>query len=217
MRFSPLARRFSKTARASWGSAGLALLLAAGCASAPPPKPPPTEAAAGTPDVPVSALVGNWLFEIEMGTRTVEGSLHFTNANGVVAGTWTSAEGNEYELKDIRIQGNVISWTGDGPAGSQVASGTIDGTSMKGTMKRAARRGSGDGSTGSSGSGSRGGSDDAAPAPDGDAVSRGGGRRGGGGGRGGGRRASANSKVTWSAYKSAPESPAASPTPVVPQ
>lgn len=219
MRSSCIVGRFSRAAaRAALACACFALLLTGGCASSTPPKAPPATASADTPDVPVSALVGNWLFEIKMGSRTVEGSLHFTNGNGVVAGTWTSAEGNEYELKDIRIKGNVVSWTGDGPGGTQAASGTIDGTSMKGTMKRAARRRNGDGSSGSSGS--SGGSDDAPPPSDGDTTPRGGGRRGGG--RGSGRRGGSTSTVTWSAFKSVGESgeskaPSPSPTPAAPR
>ena len=196
----------------------IAVAFLPGCAASKPPAAPQPAAAApaGTPDVPPDAVAGNWLFLVKMGSRTLEGSLHFTNKNGVLAGTWTSSEGNEYELKDIRIKGADISWTGDGPGGVSAASGTIDGTSMKGTMKRAARRrGDGGSGSGSSGSGSSG--DDAPPPSDsGDGSSRGSGRRGGR--SGGGRRGGGSSgSITWSAFKSLPPAsetaPSAAPTP----
>lgn len=190
--------------------------LAACAASKPPATPQPAAAApAGTPDVSPDALAGNWLFEMKMGSRTLEGSLHFTNKNGVLAGTWTSAEGNEYELKDIRIKGDTITWSGDGPGGVSAATGKIDGTSMKGTMKRTAGRGNGSNGSGSSGSGTSG--DDAPPPSDGDSPRGGGGRRGGGRSGGGRRGSSSTGSITWSAFKSlAPASetaPAAAPTP----
>jgi hypothetical protein len=211
---------FASVSASAFASAFIVMAFQAGCsASKPPAAPQPAAAApAGTPDVPPEALAGNWLFEVKMGSRTLEGSLHFTNKNGVLTGTWTSAEGNEYELKDIRIKGADVSWTGDGPGGVSAASGTIDGTSMKGTMKRAARRrgdaSNGNGS-GSSGSGSSG--DDAPPPSDsGDGSSRGSGRRGGR--SGGGRRGGGSSgSITWSAFKSLPPAsetaPAPAPTP----
>ena len=204
----------SKTRRAGGGAAAFALaaLLSGSCASTPPPPPPPPPPVAAAKSVPPEALAGNWLLEVKMGSRTLEGGLHFANSKGDLVGSWTSAEGNEYELKKISIAGDQISWDVDGPSGSQHATGKIDGLSMKGTMKRAGGRGGRDGSAGPSGQGDTAGGSGERP--------RGGGGRSGGG-RGGRGRAggSGGSEITWSAWKtltptgeSAP-SPTPAPTP----
>jgi hypothetical protein len=209
------------------GSAGrltalsvLCLSLFVGCAAAPRPAPP----AARPPAVRPEAIAGNWLFEVKAGSRTFEGSLHFSVVRGVLAGTWTSAEGREWELSKLALDADTISWESDGPAGRMRASGKIDGSSMKGTMKRVARA-RGEGSSGSSGSDSPDGDSGETPRGEG---SRGGGRGGyGRGGRGGGRGGrgggGGSTSVTWSAFQSVvpAENPApaataspAAPTPI---
>lgn len=186
-----------------------AVVIAVGrCASAPPP-PPPRPAAVKS--VPPEALAGNWLFAVQMGGRTIEGSLHFSVVRGVLAGTWTSSEGREFELEHVAIDGNGVSWESDGPSGRMRASGKIDGSSMKGTMKRAGRS-SGDGRGGSAGSGASGSGQTAPPpngepgdTPSGTGDTSGGGRMGGrgrGSGRGGRGRGGATGAVTWTAFKS---------------
>jgi hypothetical protein len=195
-------------------AAALAGLLSGSCASTPPPPPPPPPAAA-TKSVPPEALAGNWLLEVKMGSRTLEGGLHFANSKGVLVGSWTSADGNEYELKKISISGDQISWDVDGPSGSQHATGKIDGLSMKGTMKRAAGR-RGDGSADPSGQGDSTGSGE--PSRGGAAGGRSGGGRGGRGRRGGSGGGGAG--ITWSAWKTLapagesapPPTPAATPS-----
>ncbi|MEO8430089.1 MAG: hypothetical protein ABI592_01180 [Acidobacteriota bacterium] len=206
-----------------------ALLLAAGllayCASNEPPAParasspspaPPTFVPSdGARSVPPQALAGNWLLEVRVGSRTLEGGLHFTNTNGVLVGTWTSAEGNEFELTKIAISGDQVSWDVDGPSGSQHATGTIDGLSMKGTMKRTGKREGRGSSADSEGEASPTGESAESP------PSGSGGRTGGGhGGRGGGRRLGSGRSgggggITWTAYKTISAAPAApvAPTP----
>ena len=201
----------------------LAALFSGSCASTPPsassPSPasssassssssPPPESGAAR-SVSPDALAGNWLLELKVGSRTLEGGLHFANTNGVLVGTWTSAEGDEYELKKISISGDEISWDVDGPSGSRHASGKIDGLSMKGTMKRAARkRGDRDASADPPDRDPAG--DSTEPPPDAASGGRTGGGRGGR--RGGGRRggSSGGEGITWSAYKTmeAPAAPA---------
>ena len=175
-------------------------------------------------------LAGNWLVQMKMGTRTVEGSLHFALTSGVLVGTFTHSDGTEQELKDVEIKGNEVAWDIESGGGKQHSRGTVDGTSMKGTVKRSsARRG---GQRGGGGGGNPDGetgdgdhptnpSDGGAP-PEGSSGGGsyggrhgGGGRRGGGGGRGG----SGSSEITFVAYKSVPPvevtgaPPAAAPTP----
>ena len=194
----------------------LAALLSGSCASTPPPAPLPAPPAAAAKSVPPEALAGNWLLEVKMGSRTLEGGLHFANSKGDLVGSWTSAEGNEYELKKISIAGNEISWDVDGPSGSQHASGKIDGLSMKGTMKRAAgRQGGRDGSAGPSGQGDAAGGSGERPRGGG-----GGGRSGGGrGGRGRAGGSGGGAETTWSAWKTltpageSVPSPTPAPTP----
>jgi len=183
--------------------------LSGSCASTPPPPPPPQPASAAR-SVSPEALAGNWLLEVKMGSRTLEGGLHFANSKGELVGSWTSADGNEYELKKISIAGDQISWDVDGPSGSQHAKGKIDGLSMKGTMKRAAGgRGGRDGSADPSGQGD----------PQGDSGERSrGGATGGrsGGGRGGrGRRGGSGgaAEITWSAWKTLPPAGESAPSP----
>ena len=201
-----------------------ALLVVGGCSQSPPPAPAaPAANPAAVRVVKVvkpDEIVGNWLLAVQMGNRTIEGSLHFSVERGVLAGTWTSADGREFELSKIAIDGDGVSWESDGPAGRMRASGKVDGSSMKGTMKRAPRsRDSAGGSAGSSGSGSAdgSGSSGAPPPSDGDSSGssgRGGrGRMGGRGGRGG--RGGSSGNVTFTAYKSAPplEAPVPAPTP----
>lgn len=188
--------------------AALSLSLLGGCAAAPPPAPP----AARAPAVRPQAIAGNWLLEVKAGSRTFEGSLHFSVVSGVLAGTWTSAEGREWELSKLAIDADGISWESDSPVGRMRASGKVDGSSMKGTMKRAARA-RGEGSSGSSGSDSPDGDSGETPRGEG---SRGGGRGGyGRGGRGGGRGGRGGSggstSVTWSAFQSVV--PAETPAP----
>lgn len=182
-------------------SRGLALLaLSLSCGFCAPAKAP----ASAAPRAAVSpqALVGNWLFEMKVGGRSIEGSLHFSVAGGILAGSLTSSEGGERELKNLEIKDDRVSWDMEGPGGPEHATGTVEGSSMKGTMKRtAARRGEG--------------GDRSAPPPAGGGMGRtGGGGRGGGRGRSGGRD---SSEITWSAFKSVPPvetgAPSATPTP----
>jgi hypothetical protein len=185
-----------------------ALGVLAGCSSSSSPPPPAAPVAADTraaTPVPVTpqTLAGNWLLNVKAGSRTIEGSLHFSVERGVLAGTWTSADGREFELSKIEIDGDSVSWESDGPAGRTHATGKFDGTSMKGTMKRAAR------SRGSSSSGGSSDSGDSAPPTDsnGEGGSTGGSTHGGGRGHGrgsrGGRSGSGSSGgITWTAYKS---------------
>lgn len=198
-----------------------AAVLAVGrCASAPPP--PPAQPAA-VKSVPPEALAGNWLFAVKMGGRTIEGSLHFSVVRGVLAGTWTSSDGREFELEHVAIDGDGVSWESEGPAGRMRASGKIDGSSMKGTMKRAGRSSNG---SGASGSGQAGSGQTTPPpngepgdTPSGSGDTSGGGRSGGrgrGSGRGGrGRGGSTGGAVTWTAFKSnvPVEAPGGSPPP----
>jgi hypothetical protein len=155
-------------------------------------------------------LAGNWLFEMKVGGRSVEGSLHFAVTSGVLAGTFTRSDGNEQELKNIEIKDNIVAWDVEGGAGKQHAKAAVDGSSMKGTLKRSGGgrggRGGGspDGETGESGN-----SDAPREGGGGRRGGRGGGgRRGGGGGTG---------EITFIAYKSVPPvetgAPAATPTP----
>ncbi len=158
--------------------------LSFSCASTPPSTSRAPETAARS--VPPKALVGNWLLEVKIGSRNVEGGLHFANSNGVLVGTETSAEGNEFELKKISIAGDRVSWDVDGSAGSQYVTGKIDGLSMKGAP--AEEGGGRDRSAGAS--------DD--PSPGGSPGGRsGGGRAGHGRGRSGSGGGSA--EITWSA------------------
>jgi hypothetical protein len=174
-------------------------------------------------------LAGNWLVEMKMGTRTVEGSLHFALTSGVLVGTFTRSDGTEQELKDVEIKGNEVAWDVEGGGGKQHSRATVDGTSMKGTVKRSSARrggqrgGSGGGNPdGETGEGDRPANPDGGAPPEGSSGGGsyggrhgGGGRRGGGGGRGG----SGSSEVTFVAYKSVPPvevtgtPPAAAPTP----
>ncbi|HEY6147206.1 MAG TPA: hypothetical protein VIZ69_05890 [Thermoanaerobaculia bacterium] len=203
-------------------------LAAAGvaCSSSPSPAPPQPAAAAAPatrpPDgaapaaVTPAMLAGNWLFEMKVGGRSVEGSLHFAVAWGVLAGTFTRSDGNEQELKNIEIKGNQVAWDIEGTGGKQHAKGTVDGSSMKGTVKRTGGRGGrGGGGNPDGEAGDPGGSD--TPRDGGGTPSGGGGRRGGRGG--GGRRGGGGgtSEITFIAYKSVPPvetgAPAPTPTP----
>jgi hypothetical protein len=198
----------------SFAAAGLAFSWMA-CTSSPPPSPsaaarPPERAASVAVPVTPAMLAGNWLFEMKIGGRSVEGSLHFAVTSGVLVGTFTRSDGNEQELKNIEIKDNGVSWDVEGGGGKQHAKATVDGSSMKGTLKRSGGgrggRGGGspDGETGESGN---------SDAP----RQGGGGRRGGRGG--GGRRGGGGgtTEITFSAYKSVPPvetgAPAATPTP----
>ncbi len=165
-------------------------------ASAPAPPPPPV-----TPD----AIAGNWLFEMKAGGRSIEGSLHFTATNGILAGSLTRSDGNEQELSNIKIDGDKISFDLAGQRATQHADGTVGGSSMKGTIKIKASGGRRSGRGGDSADGS----DEAAPPPSGGGGYRGGGR---GRGRGGSGRAP---EITWSAYKSVapPSGERSQPTP----
>jgi len=199
-------------------TAACTLLLAA-CATSPAPSSPAPAAtprsaegaAAAAAPVTPAMLAGNWLFEMKMGGRSVEGSLHFGVTSGVLVGTFTRSDGNEQELKNIEIKENVVTWDVEGGGGGkQHAKATVEGSSMKGTLKRSGGgrggRGGGnpDGETGESG--------DSAPPREG-----GGGRRGGrgGGGRRGGR--GGTTEIAFIAYKSVPPvettAPPATPTP----
>ncbi len=187
---------------------GIVLVMtvaAIGCASR---ASAPAGAAAGdapTKTVSPEALSGFWLFEMKAGGRTIEGSLHFRVERGVLAGTLTGSDGNERELSNLALKADGVSWDFEGALGRQHAEGKIDGSSMKGKMKRAARSRSGRGSSGTE--------DEPEPEdqPRGGGGMGGGGGRGGGGGGGrggagrGGRRAPGRGagEVTWSAYKSA--------------
>ena len=189
----------------------------AGTSSSPrpvtPAGKPQAETAAKT--VAPEALAGYWLFEMKAGGRSIEASLHFRAEHGVLAGTFTGPDGNERELSDLALKEDGVSWNFEGPLGRQHAEGKLDGTSMRGTMKRAARARRAQGSSGS----------DDEPDPRESPRGSGGGAGGprGGGGRGGGGRGgrrgsgSAAAEVTWSAYKSAlppSETPAPARTPV---
>ncbi|MDQ6894731.1 MAG: hypothetical protein M3167_18910 [Acidobacteriota bacterium] len=202
-------------------AAGLAIFWTACASSPPPPSPPPTSAprpaegsAAVRAPVTPAMLAGNWLFEVKMGGRSVEGSLHFAVTSGVLAGTFTRSDGNEQELKNIEIKENVVAWDVEGGGGKQHAKATVDGSSMKGTLKHSGGgRGGKGGSSPNGETGDSGG--DSAGAPSG-----GGGRRGGGGGRGGGGRrggGGGTTEVTFIAYKSVPPvetgAPILKPTP----
>jgi hypothetical protein len=212
-----LADRSAKIARTALAAAVVvAGLLSGSCASTPPPPPPPPPPPSAAKSVSPEALAGNWLLEVKVGSRTLEGGLHFANSKGVLAGTWTSADGNEYELKKISIDGDQISWDVDGPSGSQHATGKIDGLAMKGTMKRAARRrGDRSGSADGSGQGDPTG-DSGEPPRDGATGGRSGGGRGGrgGGGRRGGTGAATG--ITWSAWKTMPPAGESAPPPPPP-
>ena len=184
---------------------------AGGCASrAPAPAgAPAAEAPAKT--VPPEALAGYWLFEMKAGGRTIEGSLHFRVEKGVLAGALTGSDGNERELSNLTLKADGVSWDFEGALGRQHAEGKIDGSSMKGKMKRGARSRSGRGTSGT----------EEDPQPQ-DQPRGSGGMGGGGGGRGGGGRGGAGrggrggsgggaGEVTWSAYKSALAPPEATP------
>jgi hypothetical protein len=202
-----------------FAAAGLAVFWMA-CASSPPPSPapvaasrPPEGAAAAPVPVTPAMLAGNWLFEMKVGGKSVEGSLHFAVTSGVLAGTFTRSDGNEQELKNIEIKGNDVAWDVEGGSGKQHAKAKVEGSSMKGTLKRSGGgrggRGGGspDGETGDSGN-------DGGGTPSG-----GGGRRGGRGGGGGGRRGGGGgtTEITFIAYKSVPPvetgAPLVTPTP----
>ena len=200
-------------------AAALALFFPA-CASSPPPslpprspaaapRPPEGAAAASAPVTP-AMLAGNWLFEMKMGGRSVEGSLHFAVTSGVLAGTFTRSDGNEQELKNIEIKNNSVAWDVEGGGGKQHAKATVEGYSMKGTLKRSG------GGRGGRGGGSPGGETGESGNSDAPRESGGGrrGGRGGGGRRGGG---GTTTEITFIAYKSVPPvetgAPAATPTP----
>lgn len=136
------------------------------------------------------ALAGNWLFEMKVGGRSVEGSIHFTVVAGVLAGSLTHSDGNERELSNIKLDGDRISWDLGGERAGQHAEGTIAGGSMKGTMKW--KR-----SAGGRGSRGHGSDEDSEEAPPPAGGFRGGRGRGGGRGGSGGR----SSEITWTAYK----------------
>src|SRR5258708_11642878 len=101
-------RRFSRAFVFAFASAVafvVAVSFSAACAPAPPParaRPPERRVV----HVPPEALAGNWLLAIQMGGRTIEGSLHFSLERGVLAGTWTSSEGREFELSKIELDGD---------------------------------------------------------------------------------------------------------------
>jgi hypothetical protein len=185
--------------------------------------PAPTAASAAAPPegyvrkVTPEDLAGSWYVEMKFGTRSVEGSLHFSIVSGVLAGSFTRGDGAEQELKNIKISGDEVSWDAEGSGASQHAKGKIDGSSMKGTMKRVAVRRGSDG-RGASGSGDSPEGEGDSPPPSGGGYAGGGGRRGGGGGRrGGGGRGGSSSEITFTAYKSgaapAGTPPAAPPSP----
>jgi hypothetical protein len=170
-------------------------------------------------------LAGNWLVEMKMGDRKVEGSLHFALTAGVLVGTFTRSDGAEQELKDIELKGNEVAWDVEAGGGKQHSRATVDGTSMKGSVKRSsARRRSGQRGGGSGGDTADGDrpaepSDGGAPPEGGGSGGSYGGRHGGGrrGGSGGGR-GSGSSDITFVAYKSVPPvevpaAPAAAPAP----
>ena len=212
-----ISKVFAIAALVSSGALGSAF-----CTSSKPPASSPPPAAASSPATGPAApegyvrkvtqedLAGNWYVEMKLGSRSVEGSLHFSIVSGVLAGSFTRGDGSEQELKNIKISGDEVSWDAEGTGGSQHAKGKVDGSSMKGTMKRAAARRS------ASGSGDTPeGDGDSTPPPSGGGYS-GGGRRGGGGGggrRGGGGGRGGSSEVTFTAYKSG-EPPTGTPAAV---
>ena len=205
-----------------FAAAGLASSWMA-CTSSPPPSPaapttaarPPEGAASVAVPVTPALLAGNWLFEMKMGGRSVEGSLHFAVTSGVLVGTFTRSDGNEQELKNIEIKENAVSWDVEGGGGKQHAKATVAGSSMKGTLKRSG--GGRGGRGGGSPDGEPGDSGNSDTPRDGGSAPSGGGRRGGRGG--GGRRGGAGGtgEITFIAYKSVPPvetgAPAATPTP----
>ena len=73
---------------------------------------------------------------MKVGGRSVEGSLHFAVVSGVLTGTFTRSDGNEQELKNIEIKENAVAWDVEGGGGKQHAKATVEGSSMKGTLKR---------------------------------------------------------------------------------
>ena len=213
---------------------GLAIVWTA-CSSSSTPAPQPSASPAKSETAPAAPvpltpamLAGNWLVEMKMGTRTVEGSLHFALTSGVLVGTFTRSDGAEQELKDITIKGNEVAWDIEAGGGKQHSRGTVDGTSMKGTVKRSGARRGGQRGGGGSPDGETGDGDRPSNPSDGGAPPEGsggggsyGGRHGGGrrGGGGGGRGGSGSSEITFVAYKSVPPvevtgtPPTASPTP----
>src|SRR4051812_38133391 len=138
-----------KISRLWIASAGVALAIlwtACSSSSGPGPAPPATPAKTSDAPAPVAVtpamLAGNWLVDMKMGTRTVEGSLHFALTSGILVGTFTRSDGTEQELKDVEIKGNEVAWDIEAGGGKQHSRATVDGTSMKGTVKRSsARRG----------------------------------------------------------------------------
>lgn len=178
------------------------LLCLSGCSTAPARSAPPRpiDAPVSDPAATASRISGDWQLAVERGGQTTEGWLHFALNAGILAGSLTGADKNSREISKITLKGDKVSWLVEGEGVRESYEGTLNGSSMQGTLKRSrggSRRGGGsegeEGSTGRGGGGS-------------------GGRRGGrgGGGRGGGGGGGID-HITWRAFRSVP--PAAVPSP----
>jgi uncharacterized membrane protein YgcG len=172
--------------------AGSALWLCVGLSlcscSASKPLSPTAEA------VPISPqqLAGDWLVETKIRGEAAEERLHFALINGILAGSVIGPDGNAQELSKLEIDKDKLSWNVESDSQTERIEATVEGTSMKGTIKVERHRNqedeSGSGrSSGGSPWGGRGGA-------------RGGGRFGGHGG-GGWHGRSSNDKIKFTAYK----------------
>jgi len=197
------------TRRRGTGILTAGLLFLAGCSSSAPAPPPrrAVEEPASDPAATAARISGDWQIAVERGGQTSEGWLHFALSAGILVGSLTGDDKNPREISKITLKGDKISWRIEGDAVRETYEGTLEGSSMKGTLKRSrggSRRGGGsEGEEGSSGSGRGGGG----------SGGRRGGRGGGGGGRGGGGGGSTGA-VTWRAFRSVPPAtvPSAEPT-----
>lgn len=184
-------------------AAGIATLTA--CSTSAPPAPVrPVEAPVSDPAATAARISGDWQISVERGGQSIEGWLHFALNSGILVGSLTGADNNPREISKITLKGDKISWLVESDSGKQSYEGTLEGSSMKGTLS--VSRGGGGGRRGGGSEGQEGSS-----------GRFGGGRRGGGGGRrGGGGGGGAAGQVTWRAFRSVPPAPAPSPEPTKP-
>ena len=146
-------------------------------------------------------LSGDWQFAMERGGQTVEGWLHFGLTAGELVGSLTGPDANPREISKVQLKGDKVTWEIASEARTEHYEATLKGSSMEGTLKVGPGKGrkGGGGGGGGEGSGGHGG---------------GGGRHGGGGGRGGGGGGRSSGSITWKAFRSVQETPAASPAPI---
>lgn len=186
--------------------AGIAagLVISAACSSSPPPRQQAPAPEMSGPERAAAAvrLSGDWQFALEIGGRSQEGWLHFSESRGELVGTMTGPDNNPREVSKIALKSDKVSWDVVSDYATQRFSGTIKGSSMEGTVKMS-RSGGGRGGGGGA-------------TPDGESGGRSGGRRGGfggrGGGRGGGGRGGA-AEMKWKAFRSVAPTPAPAQVP----